>query len=109
MVTFGWPPPCVFAGSTLKSVSVTSADAAAGTTAAVAASARTRQARLLTRRRIPGSGGGLRRPIAVQTRVCPARVEQLLVRSLLLDPPVVEHDDPPRAADRGEPVRDHDR
>src|SRR5215211_3377433 len=109
MVTFGWPPPCVFAGSTLKSVSVASADAAEGATAAVAASARTRQARLLTRGRVPRSGGGLRCPIAVQARVRAARVEQFLVRALLLDPAVVEHHDVPGAADRGQAMRDHDR
>src|SRR6188508_1762157 len=108
MVTFGWPPPCVDAGSTLKSVTVTSAAAAAGSTP-TAARPRTRQARLLTRLRIPASGGGLRGPVAVQARVRAVRVEQLLVRAGLLDPPVVQHHDPPGTADRREPVGDHQR
>src|SRR5688500_14190768 len=107
MVTLGWRRPYVESGSTLKSVNVTSADADGARTAA-ATSPRTRKARL-TACRLPGSGGGLRRPIAVQARVRAARVEQFLVRSLLLDPAMVEHDDPAGAADRGEAVRDHDR
>src|SRR5215211_9099931 len=108
MVTLGWPPPCFDAGSTLKSVIVTFADAGAAKHPA-AANPRTRQARLLTSRTIPASGGGLLRPVAVEARVRAARVEQLLVRALLLDPAVVEHDDVARAADRREAVRDHDR
>src|SRR3954454_23410674 len=110
MVTFGWPPPCFDAGSTLKSVIVTAADAVAGSRAAAAAtSPRTSGARLLTARRIPASGRGLRRPVAVQARVRAVRVEEPLVRARLRDPPVVENPDAPRAADRGQPVRDHDR
>src|SRR3954462_10671326 len=105
MVTAGCPPPCVDEGSPLKSVIVTAADDVSGRIAATT-SPRTRAARLLTARTIPASGGGLSGPVAIQACVGAARVEQLLVRAGLLDPPVVEHDDAPGPADRGQPVRD---
>src|SRR5215212_10771521 len=108
MVTSGWPPPCFDAGSTLKSVIVTAAEAVAGS-AAAPASARATQARLLTPRTLSRSGGGLGSPVAIQARIGAVRVEQLLVRAGLGDPAVVEHDDAAGAADRGEPVRDHER
>ena len=37
------------------------------------------------------------------------RGDQLVVRALLGDVPVLEHDDPPGLADGGETVSDHDR
>jgi hypothetical protein len=98
-VTLGWPPPCFELGSTLKSVIVTVADAEAGS-ASNAATPKTRASPLPTAGRIPGSGGRLLSPVAVEARVGSTRLEQLLVRSLLGDAAVVEHDDAARVANR---------
>ena len=54
-------------------------------------------------------GGGLLGPVAVQAPVGALAAEQLLVRALLDDAAVVEHDDVAGAADGGEAVGDHDR
>src|SRR5688572_17481921 len=43
--------------------------------------------------------GGLLAPVAVQPRVVPAQLEQLVVRPLLDDLAVLEHDDPAGLAD----------
>src|SRR5919107_4643012 len=108
MVTLGWPPPCFELGSTLNSVIVTVADAEAGSTSS-AATPTTRASPLPTAGTIPVSGGRLLRPVAVQARVGTARLEQLLVRSLLDDAAVIEHDYSARAANGGQAVCDHDR
>ena len=50
--------------------------------------------------------GRVRGPVAVERRVEAAPREQLLVRALLDDAAVLEHDDQVRIADRREPVRD---
>ena len=52
---------------------------------------------------------GLLGPVAVQAPVRALAREQLVVRALLDDPAVVEHDDLPGAADRRQAVGDHDR
>src|SRR4051812_15597898 len=54
-------------------------------------------------------GRRLLSPILVQAPVVAAGRQQLLVRALLDDPAVLEHDDLAGALDRGQPVRDHDR
>ena len=53
--------------------------------------------------------GDLLGPVAVEARVEPAARDQLLVRALLDDLAVLEHDDQVGVADRREPVRDHER
>src|SRR5690349_6602841 len=57
----------------------------------------------------PALRSGTLSPSPVQPRVDPTRRGQLLVGSLLGDPPVLEHDDLAGAADRREAVGDDDR
>src|SRR5450755_1264476 len=75
--------------------------------------ARRHGARRAVRAGTPGRARPLRRgllgPVAIQPPVVALCIEQLVVRSLLHDPAVLDHDDPPGVADRREPVGDHDR
>ena len=64
--------------------------------------ARLRQAEITPVRR------GLLAPVLVQAPVVAAQREELLVRALLDDPAVLEHDDLAGALDRGEAVGDDD-
>ena len=48
-------------------------------------------------------------PVAVEARVAPPALEQLVVRALLDDPAVLEHDDQVGVADRREAMSDHER
>ena len=70
---------------------------------------RRRRARLRLSRRTPLSDVGLGGPAAVELGVAPAALEELVVRALLDDGPVLEHDDQVRAADGREAVGDDER
>src|SRR6476646_11680929 len=48
-------------------------------------------------------------PVVIQREVAPPQRDQLLVRSRLDHLTVLEHDDQVGAADRAQPVRDHER
>ncbi len=57
----------------------------------------------------PESSGHVRGPVAVERRVEPSRLHELVVRALLDDLSVLEHDDQVGVADRRESVRDDER